>query len=47
MIKSLTGRITSGLKMKFSDFTSVHKKEKINIIVGFLAMLELVNQGMN
>ena len=46
MIKSLTGRITSGLKMKFSDFTSVHKKEKINIIVGFLAMLELVKQGI-
>jgi chromatin segregation and condensation protein Rec8/ScpA/Scc1 (kleisin family) len=32
--------------MKFSDFASVHKEEKVNIIVSFLAMLELVKQGV-
>lgn len=45
-IDNLTKRITSGLKMKFSDFASVHKEEKVNIIVSFLAMLELVKQGV-
>lgn len=46
MIDNLTKRITSGLKMKFSDFTSQHKEEKVNVIVSFLAMLELVKQGI-
>ncbi len=46
MIDSLTKRITQGLKMKFSDFSGVHKQEKVNVIVSFLAMLELVKQGI-
>lgn len=45
-IDNLTKRITQGLKMKFSEFSSIHKGEKVNIIVGFLAMLELVKQGI-
>jgi segregation and condensation protein A len=45
-IDNLTKRITTGLRMKFSDFASVHKEEKVNIIVSFLAMLELVKQGV-
>ncbi len=45
MIDNLTKRITSGLKMSFKEFTNSHKTEKINVIVGFLAMLELVKQG--
>lgn len=43
-IEKLAERIKQGLKMKFSD---VYKKEeRINIIVGFLAMLELVKRGL-
>ena len=45
MIDNLTKRITAGLKMKFSDFAKGHKG-KVNVIVGFLAMLELVKQGI-
>ncbi len=45
MIDNLTKRITVGLKMSFKDFANNHKGEKINVIVGFLAMLELVKQG--
>lgn len=44
MMNNLLGRITSGLKMSFKDFVG-DKKDKVNIIVGFLAMLELVKQG--
>ncbi len=46
MIDNLTKRITQGLKMKFSDFSNDHKEEKLNVIVSFLAMLELVKQGI-
>ena len=45
-IDNLTKRITQGLRMKFSDFSSFHKEEKVNVIVSFLAMLELVKQGI-
>lgn len=45
MIDNLTKRITHGLKMKFSEFSG-DKKEKVNVIVSFLAMLELVKQGV-
>ncbi len=47
MIDNLTKRITHGLKMKFSEFSgSTNKAEKVNVIVSFLAMLELVKQGV-
>ncbi len=43
MIERLAEKISKGAKMKFSD---VYKKEdKINVIVGFLAVLELVKRG--
>ncbi len=45
-ISTLTTRITSQLKMSFRQFTSEHKGEKVSIIVSFLAMLELVKQGV-
>ncbi len=57
MIDSLTKRIERGLRMSFKEFTNEQlqgkKKgqeiektsERINIIVSFLAMLELVKQG--
>ncbi len=46
MIGNLTERIKTSLKMSFKDFAGVGKVEKVNIIVSFLAMLELVKQGM-
>ncbi len=45
MISNLTNRITAGLKMSFKDFAK-DKEGRINIIVSFLAMLELVKQGV-
>lgn len=46
MIDSLSSRISRGLRMKFSEFSGEHKEEKVNVIVSFLAMLELVKQGV-
>lgn len=45
MIDTLTKRISSHLRMSFNDFSREHKGDRVNIIVGFLAMLELVKQG--
>ncbi len=46
MISNLTTRITSSLKMSFKQFTAEHKGEKVGVIVSFLAMLELVKDGV-
>lgn len=46
MMDRLANRITGSLKMSFREFAGVGKEEKVNIIVSFLAMLELVKQGM-
>jgi len=48
MIDKLTDRIQNSLKMNFRDFagSAKNKEEKVVVIVGFLAMLELVRQGM-
>lgn len=53
MIDSLTTRITSAMKMSFRDFAhshsydaETHKEKKVYVIVSFLAMLELVRQGL-
>jgi segregation and condensation protein A len=46
MIGTLTTRITSHLKMSFKEFTKDHKENKVNVIISFLAMLELVKQGI-
>ena len=48
MINKLTDRIQNCLKMNFKDFAgqAVTKEEKIVVIVGFLAMLELMRQGI-
>ena len=45
MIGNLTTRIKNSLSMSFREFSNFGKAEKVNIIVGFLAMLELVKQG--
>ncbi len=46
MIGTLTTRITSSLRMSFKQFSGEHKGEKVNVIVSFLAMLELVKEGV-
>lgn len=46
MITSLTKRVAESLRMSFREFSGAHKGEKVNIIVSFLAMLELVKQGV-
>jgi segregation and condensation protein A len=48
MIAKLTERIKNSLKMSFKDLHGKisSREEKINAIVGFLAMLELVRQGI-
>ncbi|MFA6226971.1 MAG: ScpA family protein [Candidatus Paceibacterota bacterium] len=46
MITSLTDRVKNHLKMSFKEFSGMGKSEKINVIVSFLAMLELVKQGI-
>ncbi len=45
MVDKLTERIKTSLRTSFSDFAGVGKVEKVNVIVSFLAMLELVKQG--
>ena len=47
MMANLSTRITSAMKMSFKDFSGHGGKvEKVNVIVSFLAMLELVKQGI-
>lgn len=48
MIDKLTERIKNSLKMNFRDFHGkpTTREEKVVVIVGFLAMLELVRQGI-
>ncbi len=47
MIGSLTERIGASLKMSFREFSGgASKGERVNVIVSFLAMLELVKQGV-
>jgi chromatin segregation and condensation protein Rec8/ScpA/Scc1 (kleisin family) len=46
MMDNLSERITKSLKMSFKDFSGHGKAEKVNVIVSFLAMLELVKQGI-
>jgi segregation and condensation protein A len=46
MITSLTDRVRSSLKMSFKDFSGMGKAEKVNVIISFLAMLELVKEGI-
>jgi len=45
-INNLTKRIGESLSMSFKDFADVGKKERTEVVVGFLAMLELVKQGI-
>lgn len=50
MINNLTERIKKSVKMSFREFTGNSNKktreERVNVIVGFLALLEMVKQGI-
>jgi len=46
MIGNLTQRIQSSIKLSFREFANVGKEERVNVIISFLAMLELVKQGI-
>lgn len=46
MIGTLTKRVTGHLRLSFKEFTKEHKGNRVNVIVSFLAMLELVKQGL-
>ena len=46
MIGNLTQRIQSSIKLSFREFAKVGKEERVNVIISFLAMLELVKQGV-
>lgn len=45
-IVNLTYKIKQSVNMNFKDFSGFKKEEKVNIVVSFLAMLELVKQGV-
>ena len=46
MITNLTQRVQSSLRMSFKEFSGMGRAEKVDVIVSFLAMLELVKQGI-
>lgn len=46
MITNLTKRVTDSLRMSFKEFSGDNKANKVHVIVSFLAMLELVKQGI-
>jgi len=46
MIEKLQARVSTAIKLSFKDFAGVGKRERTEIIVSFLAMLELVKQGI-
>ena len=46
VIKDLLGRIEHSFKMSFNEFAGAGKGEKAGVIVSFLAVLELVRQGL-
>jgi segregation and condensation protein A len=46
MIGRLTTRIRAGLQMGFKEFSGMGREDKVHVIVSFLAMLELVKQGL-
>lgn len=46
MITNLTERIQRAVRISFKEFSTAHKAEKVHVIVSFLAMLELVKQGV-
>ena len=46
MISSLHDRVQKAMHLSFKEFAGIGKKQKVHIIVSFLAMLELVKNGI-
>ena len=46
VIDNLTKRIQSSIRLTFKDFVGDQKTEKINIVVSFLGVLELLRSGL-
>lgn len=46
MIGNLTKKIQQNLNLSFREFSNYGKEEKVNIVISFLAMLELVKEGI-
>lgn len=46
IIEDLTLRVQKSIKISFKDFSGIGKEEKVNVVLSFLAMLELVKQGV-
>lgn len=46
MIDQLAERVQTSIRMSFKDFSGAGKKEKVEIVVSFLALLELVKRGV-
>lgn len=45
MMDRLAKRVQSALNLSFREFAGVGKKERVDVVVSFLALLELVKQG--
>jgi len=45
MMSNLSERIQNSLQTSFKEFSNFNKADRVNVIVSFLAMLELVKQG--
>lgn len=45
-ISALSERITKDICTRFGDFANINKADRINVIVSFLAMLELIKRGI-
>ncbi|HQU07800.1 MAG TPA: ScpA family protein [Candidatus Paceibacterota bacterium] len=45
MMDQLAARVQAALTLSFRDFSGHGKKDKVDVIVSFLALLELVKQG--
>ncbi len=46
MIESLAKRVTTAMRLSFKEFSGMGKAHKPDVIVSFLALLELVKQGI-
>jgi len=45
VITDLRDRIQASFKMSFNEYSSKGKAQKVDVIISFLALLELVKQG--
>lgn len=46
MIEHLRKRVEKSLTLSFTEFSGMGKRERIDVVVSFLALLELVKQGV-